>query len=706
MGAVPTSYSRPAQAHILIPPAPSPRIALFPYPLRPHQGDILQQFAASLAAGRHIVAESGTGTGKTVTALSAALEHARASGRRVLYLTRTNSQARQVMVEYRAIRRAAEVHPDRAAVALQGRHHLCPLRTHDAEVAKADGDELGVMCRDRMRAAEDQHLGHAPRVRVPACPYHLKGLHEGSEPLLEWAREEAPDAEAFAAHVVDAGQCPHVLSRVLLGESELVVAPYVYLFHPHLRAPFLRWMNATLQDLIVIVDEAHNLPDYARELATPRLSVRTLEQALGEARQFGDPTVLGTTSLTRFLHGLLEVLAEVKESYLDDESEDALLPPDEFDMLLLSTFRTTTPSIDRALTVMEEYAAAVRESRRKQGRVPRSHVGTVAAFLRAYRALDAGTHVPLVERDGGESIRLVAFALDPSIVTGVLADAAASIHMSGTLAPLEEYRDTIGLDPARTSLACFPSPFPKENRLVVVDETVTTRHEDLARDPGLWHDIAERLRELRASTDRNMAVFLPSYETLHRLAPALQGRASLVESAMSRDVAGGRRPGVFVEARGESQESLMRRLGAFKASKGGTLVSVIGGRLSEGLDFPDDELELVVIVGLPYAKPTAKGEALVRFYDRRFGRGWEWAVKVPMMRRILQAAGRLIRTPTDRGVVVLLDRRAATLREAFPDRALSDDPVREVRAFFRSSTEGSYGGGSMGGRGIHPGSSP
>ena len=652
----PARPSEPIDAHQLLPYAP-----------RPHQRELIAFARDALAAGKHAVVESGTGTGKTVSALTAALSVARGANKRVLYLTRTNAQARQVMVEYRAIRAKAETNPDKCAVALQGRQHLCPLRRHDSDVAEADADELGIMCRDRMKAAEEFHLTARPRGSI--CQYHLRGLEDGSEHLLEWARENAPDAEAFSAHVVAAGQCPHVLSRALLAGSELVVAPYIYLLAPTLRAPFLRWMNVALEDLIVVIDEAHNVPEYARELATPKLGAGTIERALAEARQFGDPAVLATTSLTRFLHGLGDVLSEVRDTYLDEQSEDALLPPDEFDVLLLSTFRTSTPALDRALTVMEEYAAAVRESRRKHGKVPRSYVGNVAAFLRAYRALDPGTHCPLVEREPSGSVRLVAYALDPSIVTSVLAETHATLHLSGTLAPLDEYRDTMGLDPERTTMMRFPSPFPPENRLVLVDETVTTRHEDLAREPQMWDAIARRLREIRGATDRNVAVFLPSYETLHRLAPALHGRASMIE------------------VRGEAQDSLMERLATFKASRGGTLVSVIGGRLSEGLDFPDDELEVVVIVGLPYGKPTAKGEALVRFYDRRFGRGWEWAVKVPMMRRLQQAAGRLIRTPTDRGVVVLLDRRAAALREAFPDRVVTAQPILAIREFFADAAQ-------------------
>jgi DNA excision repair protein ERCC-2 len=412
------------------------------------------------------------------------------------------------------------------------------------------------------------------------------------------------------------------------------------------------------------VDEAHNLPALARDLATPRLGLHTLRRAQSEAREFGDPTVLRDVPLSRFLDAVAGVLVALKEELVPDGEEDAIVPPDELDVQLLSALRTSTPALDRALALMGEYGESVRAARRRRGKRPRSDVGAVARFLLECRALDAQTHAALVEVEDEEP-RLVLLGLDASVLAAPAIElAAGSVHLSGTLHPLDEYRDSVGLAPARTDLASFPSPFPREHRLVLVDDTVTTRHDDVARDPALWHEMGARLRELRAATDRNVAIFLPSHDALHRLAPYVRGE------------------GAYVEQRGSAQADLMAQVDAFRGTRGGTLVSVIGGRLSEGMDFPDDELEVVLVVGLPYARPTAKLEALVRFYDRRFGKGWEWAVKVPMVRRVLQAAGRLIRAPTDRGVVVLLDRRAAMLRDVLPDARVTSDPAPEVRAFF------------------------
>ena len=90
----------------------------------------------------------------------------------------------------------------------------------------------------------------------------------------------------------------------------------------------------------------------------------------------------------------------------------------------------------------------------------------------------------------------------------------------------------------------------------------------------------------------------------------------------------------------------------------------MGGRISEGIDFPDKELQVALLAGIPFPKPTAKQRALLHYYEMKFGKGWEYTVKVPASRKMLQAIGRLIRNETDVGVAFILDKRA----KQFDDR--------------------------------------
>jgi DNA excision repair protein ERCC-2 len=132
------------------------------------------------------------------------------------------------------------------------------------------------------------------------------------------------------------------------------------------------------------------------------------------------------------------------------------------------------------------------------------------------------------------------------------------------------------------------------------------------------------------------------------------------------------------------QADLMEAVSKFKSAKGSAVLhAVSGGRISEGVDFPGEEMEVAVIAGIPYPKPTAKQRALQHFCEIRFGRGWEHAVQAPTTRKVQQAIGRLIRSETDRGVAVILDKRAVHFKEVLGARR-SDDPVAEASAFFAS----------------------
>jgi DNA excision repair protein ERCC-2 len=135
-----------------------------------------------------------------------------------------------------------------------------------------------------------------------------------------------------------------------------------------------------------------------------------------------------------------------------------------------------------------------------------------------------------------------------------------------------------------------------------------------------------------------------------------------------------------------SQTALMELVSDFKGhgnqnGESAALFSVIGGRISEGMDFPAEQLEIAIIVGIPYPKPTAKQRGLQRYYDLKFGKGWEYTVEAPTARKLLQSIGRLIRDEKDRGLAVILDHRASRFKKYINDIEISKNLLADIKRF-------------------------
>ena len=165
---------------------------------------------------------------------------------------------------------------------------------------------------------------------------------------------------------------------------------------------------------------------------------------------------------------------------------------------------------------------------------------------------------------------------------------------------------------------------------------------------------------------RNTAVFFSSYSMMDRFI------SDGVPDLFDREV--------YFERKGMGQVELMETVDNFRTSEGSVLFAVTGGRVSEGLDFPSKELELAIIIGIPYPYPTMKLNSLIRYTNYRFGSGWEHAVKSPAVRKMRQARGRLIRSETDRGVCVVFDRRVGAISGY--DATLCDNIPLAIREFF------------------------
>ena len=704
-------------------------LAFFPYKRRPIQDSMMGPMVRTLEKGGHIVIEAGTGAGKTVSALAPALWYAYKNGKRVLYLTRTNSQQKQVVEEFRKIRTkvkkgragkkappperedvvgevlkelnrelvggpsvevrragcgAAEMGPERGpweggpskavCAAIQGRSNMCPLASEDPEFLTGTPEELSKMCSERKKRTNERMLGRPSG--GAECRFYSAFLMDDGMEVRRWAREDNPTAEGLSSRCLSMGICPYEVTKMMVSEAVLVTAPYIFFLSPYIRRRLLEWMECPVEDLVIVIDEAHNLAQYARELSTISLSTTTLRYARNEVEGLGDHVLGDRTTIKGFIDAMAAAIEAMAEEFLIDE--DGLVPPTALTESLMSQFRTNSNVIDRMASEMQKHGSAIEESKKAQGKLPRSYIHRVATFYMVWAELGFESYSPLIVkgRRQGE-LSLEAYAMDPSIITKHLLDAHATVHMSGTLAPLEEYRDSIGL-PEDVELLRLPPPFPASNREVVYDREVSTNFELLAKDPEMRTKLKDRiLRIMSLTNDLNTAVYFPSFD----LMSGILGMEELEDGSMLAPT-GAEWRRVFVEGRGSSQTEVMELVENFKESKGGVLASVIGGRLSEGLDFPGRSLEIVLIVGVPYPKPTARQRALSSYYDMRFGKGWEYTVHAPAARRMLQAIGRMIRSPEERGFACILDKRAVHFGSEIIGLRPAREDLQDIRSFF------------------------
>lgn len=646
---------------------------MFPYRPRPGQEPILREVGRLTERGGALVIEGPTGCGKTVAALAPLIEHAVRADHRIVYLVRTHAQEVQVLTELRAI--SHRLDRPILSIGLAGRRRRCPLLEAVAEVKGATAEEHGKLCADRKRAtrrAMDEGTVLSPATELPdggpvdltdldGCVYYGRTLQADLEAVADRLREKPSLPREFEEYAREESFCPYELSKKLVASARLVTAPYAFFFHPHIRRSLLQWLGVGLDRVDLVVDEAHNLPDHLRELATVALPLESIRRARAELSERGDFQLPDGPGAARFF----EIVAAAAEQLVEEfgHGDDGLLPATALEDALLTAFGGTSHRLDQWLGALATWGEQLREERRRDRRLPRSWVHTTALTLLSWPRLEPPAYVKVVTRRPRQAIE--AYALDARPAAEPVRDCHLSVHLSGTLAPLEEYRDSLGLGPDATLLA-VPPFFPPENRRSLFDPEVSSRFEELRDDPAALPRLADRLAEVLQSLPVKTAVFFPSFDLMDRVL------AAGLQSALPA--------GAVVESRRMSMGDLWRSVEGFKKEPGGgVLLGVTGGRIAEGVDFPDEELEAVVVVGIPYPSPSAKREALRQFLDATTGRGWEYAMEAPARRAMAQAFGRMIRSENDRGIAIVLDRRAPRFASILPEL----EPVADLRTLVR-----------------------
>jgi DNA excision repair protein ERCC-2 len=596
----------------------------FPYEsVRPHQDQFVKTIFDAVGGRRSVLIEGSNGLGKTISAISACLPTAVEKDLKILYVARTHRQHDRVIEELRAVFKRHHV----SGISLRGRNQMCL----NASAIKNAFDAKSLMEACELLKAKGR------------CPYH-KTPEEQTYEYLQLKQQVA--IRPYKASEIQKvcrrrGVCSYELVKAALSDIKVIALSYLYVFDPVIRAAFLKNLETHLQKVILIVDEAHNLPETAIDISSSSLSLFVVKQAELEAKKYGNKDVedfasffrTGVEKLTESIRREQVISAESIIEIIQQQGSIAN-PRDFFEQ-------------------MHEVGGSIRRNLLADGKYPRSYIHGMSEFL--LRWLDTlgddsfiNVASSYVTREGVKTAKLEIVALDPSKVTSpVFSSTYSNIVMSGTLQPLEAYARITQL-PEGTVQCVVPSPFPKEHILSLVCCGVSTAMEK--RTPAMYQTMIGRINEVVQNTPANTGVFAASFEVLNALL------AEGLEAALDKPL--------FHEYRGMSSKANEELVAGFKAcgeGDGAVFLGVQGGRTSEGVDFPGNQMNSVVIVGVPYAEPTPRVKAQIDYYEACFPKmGREYGYLLPAMKKASQAAGRPVRTLEDWGAIVFLDYRFST----------------------------------------------
>ncbi|MBN2052968.1 ATP-dependent DNA helicase [Candidatus Woesearchaeota archaeon] len=583
---------------------------LFPHDeVRPIQADLIRSINKAVTTQQNLIAHAPTGLGKTAAALGPALKEAIKKDLTVFFLTSRHTQHKLAMETINQIREKYKLKITAADII--GKKWLCL----QPDIDKLYPREFAEYCKNMK---EDG-----------LCDLYNKtrDKNEASKQALELVRQLKHENKTDSENIIERskllGLCPYEIALLIAKEARIIVGDYYYLFNPHIRETFLSRTGKELNKIIMILDEGHNLPERVKDLASHKISTNTIRRAWDEAKRYNKEEI---TEILEILEKKLWELAEKTEDETYVEKNQ-----------LIYEIKNMT-DYEELISEMERTAEKIREEQKQ------SYLGGIAAFLEAWAGDDRGFARILGRSTGmkGEQIITIQYrCLDPSLVTkDVIRSAYSTILMSGTLSPTSMYKEILGFDSAEE--ASYKSPFPENNKLNIIIPKTSTKYE--TRSEEQYMEIAEILSRAVNKIPGNTAIFFPSYE--------LRDEVNKHFTKLTDKI-------IFTEKQKLTKKEKLDFLEAFKSYKnvGAILLGVIGGNFGEGIDLPGDFLKAVIIVGLPLQRPDLETEALIKYYDEKFKKGWDYGYLFPAFNKALQSAGRCIRSETDKGVIIFLDER-------------------------------------------------
>jgi len=497
--------------------------------------------------------------------------------------------------------------------------------------AKTPGRQLALEAIRTLGAGTSELRVVELTAREKACEHPDKACHGQSCPLAEGFYDRLPvarqraldepvlDREALRAVALEQGICPYFLSQEMVRWADVVIGDYNYFFD--LSALLYALVEANQWRVGILTDEAHNLVDRARGMYTAELDQVQFRQL----KRVAAPEL--KRAFNRLARAWNAIAREQSSGYQVYEA-----PP-----------RPLLEAIQQAIGVMTDYftdQTAGPEPELQRFYFDLIHFARVAELFDRHFLFDV-----TVRETGRRPSRSARLCLRNLVPAPVLAPRFGACHtavlFSATLSPRDYYQDMLGM-PARTSWLSVDSPFTAAQLQVNIVNTVSTRYRE--RDTS----VAPIVNLIAGHYDQepgNYLAFFSSFEYLGQ-----------VVTRFRQD-----HPDIPVRQQVPGMDESARRafLADFTEDGRGIGFAVLGGAFGEGIDLPGNRLvgAFIATLGLPPLNPV--NEQFRERLEALFGRGYDYTYLYPGIQKVVQAAGRVIRSQTDRGVVYLIDDRFA-----------------------------------------------
>lgn len=576
----------------------------FPFEYRPGQKDLAASVYRTIYHKKKLYIEAPTGVGKTISTIFPTVK---AMGERlndkIFYLTAKTITRTVAENTFRLLK---EHGLELKTVTITAKEKICPLEEMECN--------------------------------PEACPYakgHYDRINDAMYELL--TSEDSFQRDTIETYALKHQVCPFEMCLDMSLYSDAIICDYNYVFDPKVYLKRFFGDN-TDKNYVFLIDEAHNLVERGREMYSANL---VKEDFLELKRLVKDES----PKMAKHLDKCNKEMLSLKKECTTYRKEELVAP--------------VVNAVTRLYAVMDDFLDEHDSSPNRKEILDLYF--TLSHFLNIYEIMD-DHYITYTQILPSGDFALKLFCVNPTLnLMDRMKRGRSSILFSATLLPIQYYKNLLGAEEGDYEVYAT-STFEEEKKALLLARDVTSKYS--RRSESEYHKIAHYIYKIVTQRYGNYMVFLPSHAFLQNVYEIFQREYyddSIMECILQEDrMTEQEREDFLLHFQGNDESDLTENINMeieFEDEKCLIGFCVMGGIFSEGIDLKNDSLIGAIIVGTGVPQVCSERELLKEYFDEQGENGYDYAYRYPGMNKVLQSAGRVIRTADDVGVVVLLDER-------------------------------------------------